>query len=669
MRGDPRAPFLRPGTPVYLSSLSHLTDRNLRRILSLKGLELRLGWPKPGGHVAIWGRSGRTGARGEALARRSGAKPLYLEDAFLRSVLPGKAGGPRHGITLDQQRPYYDATGPSDLEDLLATHPLQDIARGEALIAALQEAGLSKYNAATAPPPAIAPGYVLVVDQLRDDASIRYGGADAARFDAMLQAARDENPGREILIKGHPAARSDRPGHLGPDGCGPCAIWPLLAGAAQVYTVSSQVGFEAILSGHRPHVFGQPFYAGWGLSEDRAPLPRRQRVLSAAQLALGTLALYPVWYDPFRDRLCEVEEVIAQLASRARAWREDHHGYVAHGMRLWKRPTIRKVFGSGGLSFPLDPGRAAQATGRPILSWAQAVRPEMAEARAPLYRVEDGFLRSKGLGAALVPPLSLVRDGTGIYYDPAGPSDLEHCITRAAARGASPRGRALLARLRAGGLTKYNTDGRPPDPAPDGARTLLVIGQVADDASVTLGHGGEVRDMEALLTAARAANPAAHILYKPHPDVEAGLRPGLTETPLADSIARGADPVACVMAADEVWTLSSLLGFEALIRGRPVTCAGLPFYAGWGLTRDLARDLTSPPHPAFARRAARPDLAALVEAVLIDYPRYHDPVTNLPCPVEVILDRLESGPPTPAPPLRLLSKLQGVLASQSWLWR
>ena len=35
--------------------------------------------------------------------------------------------------------------------------------------------------------------------------------------------------------------------------------WRLLEGAIAVYTVSSQMGFEAILAGHRPRVFGQPF--------------------------------------------------------------------------------------------------------------------------------------------------------------------------------------------------------------------------------------------------------------------------------------------------------------------------------------------------------------------------------------------------------------------------
>jgi capsular polysaccharide export protein len=103
-----------------------------------------------------------------------------------------------------------------------------------------------------------------------------------------------------------------------------------------------------------------------------------------------------------------------------------------------------------------------------------------------------------------------------------------------------------------------------------------------------------------------------------------------------------ADPVWLLSQVDAVWTITSTLGFEALLRGVPVTTLGAPFYAGWGLTRDLG--------PVPARRLAhRPTLAALVHAVLIAYPRYYDPVSRLPCPPEVVLERLAGGP-LPQPP-------------------
>ena len=108
--------------------------------------------------------------------------------------------------------------------------------------------------------------------------------------------------------------------------------------------------------------------------------------------------------------------------------------------------------------------------------------------------------------------------------------------------------------------------------------------------------------------------------------------------------------------------MTSLLGFEALLRGLPVTVLGAPFYAGWGLTRDLG--------PVPERRKARPSLEGLVHAALIDYPRYRDPVTGMACPVEVVAERLAAGRVAhPGVANRGLSKLQGLFASWAHLWR
>ena len=191
---------------------------------------------------------------------------------------------------------------------------------------------------------------------------------------------------------------------------------------------------------------------------------------------------------------------------------------------------------------------------------------------------------------------------------------------------------------------------------------ILVPGQVEDDASILKG-AGQVCTNLALLQATRDAHPNAVIIYKPHPDVEAGLRTGKTDAEgLADVIATRADMAQLLGSVDKVWTMTSGTGFEALLRGIPVTTLGAPFYAGWGLTTDLG--------PIPDRRKARPDLAGLVHAVLIDYARYVDPVTGQPCPVEVAAQRLASGSVShPGAANRVLSKLQGLLATYAHLWR
>ncbi|WP_428928478.1 capsular polysaccharide biosynthesis protein [Marinibacterium sp. SX1] len=663
-----------PPSRLYAYNGGFFTNRRIRRILALSGHALPPGLPGPGDGVVTWGAS-PTAHRGRAIAARRGVPVTTVEDAFLRSLHPGRTGEPPLGLLIDHSGLHFDPSRPSDLETLLASHPLDDTAlldRARDAIARIRAGHLSKY-AATDPagdvPP---PGYVLVIDQTRGDASVSASRGDRARFLEMLFVAREEHPHAPILIKTHPeTARGLRPGHYGPeDAGGPVSLhtantspWPLLDGAIAVYTLSSQMGFEAILAGHRPRVFGQPFYAGWDLTAEEDPLPRRRRRLTRAQLFAAAMILYPRWYDPHRDALCEIEDLLAILESRSAAWRADRHGWVASGMRLWKRAPLQKVFGRPRrIIFEDDPDRArsiAERTGRARMVWAGKAD----AATSGATHVEDGFLRSRGLGAALVPPLSLVTDDQGIYYDPTRPSRLEDHILAAAGRlrrDQRLRAERLIRALTEAGLSKYNLSGDLPD-LPDGHR-ILVPGQVEDDASIRLGTDGVSTNL-ALLTAARAAHPDAVLVYKPHPDVEAGLRPGAIDaTGIADVIATRADPVALLGHVQAVWTMTSLLGFEALLRGVPVTTLGAPFYAGWGLTTDMGR--------IPARRGARPDLVELAHAVLIDYPRYFDPVTGTACPVEVIVDRLAHGPlPGPGLANRGLSKLQGVFATWAHVWR
>jgi len=670
--------------PRRLRTLSagFLTDRRLRRILALAGHEVAPGPPREGEGVVVWGRR-PSARRGERAAAARGAALVRVEDAFLRGIRPGRRAPPL-GLLIDAEGVHFDPAGPSLIERIAAGAPLDDaplLARAHAAIARLRALELSKYNAFDpdlAPP---APGYALIVDQNPGDASLIASGADAATFRRMLAAARTDWPGAPVLVRRHPGARRSHLAReiaageaveIGPE----ISPWQLLEGAVGVYTVSSQMGFEAILAGHRPHVFGGPFYAGWGLSDDEAAFPRRGRRLTRAQLFAAAMILAPVWHDPFADRLCSLEEAIETLGAEVRALREDRRGHVALGMRLWKRPHLQRFYGrEHALRFAADPGRAvarAAKDGRRLLVWAgepgAALEADAARAGVRLARVEDGILRSRGLGAALVPPLALVADDLGIYYDPRRESRLDRLIAESPRLPADQIARAerLMARIGAAGLSKYSPGGGTPElPARDGRRRILVAGQVEDDASLRAGCG-EVRTNIALLERARTENPGAQILYKPHPDVEAGLRPGAVAAEqaeaLADIVVAGADPAALLARIDDLWTLTSTLGFEALIRGVPVTCLGLPFYAGWGLTADA---MPAPPH-----RSARPTLAGLVHAVLIGYPRYLDPVTGRPCPVEVAVARLEAAAaPGQGGALRLLAKAQGALAGQAWLWR
>jgi capsular polysaccharide export protein len=653
-------------TRLFVYNGGFLTNKRIRRILSLAGYDIRLGLPQQSDAVGVWGNS-PTAYRGMHVAKKHNTSILRVEDAFLRSLHPGRGGEAPLGLLLDQTGLHFDPETPSDLETLLSSHPLDDTAllnRARGAIERLKELHLSKYSAFDLDVQPPEPGYVLVIDQTQGDAAVTASGGDHARFREMLVIAQEENPGMRVLIKAHPETlaghrkgyfsdqdQSDRVSVLRK----PISPWSLLDGAVGVYTLSSQMGFEAILAGHKPRVFGHPFYSGWGLTQDENPIPRRQRNLTRAQLFAAAMLLYPTWYDPYRDQLCELETVLDTLEAQTRAWRQDHLGWTASGMRLWKRRHLQQMFGRHQKVRFFS--AAPTVSKRPHMVWASQAR-----GIEDATRVEDGFLRSRGLGAELVPPFSLVTDDLGIYYDPTRPSRLEELIAKRETLRPDQEQRVerMVGQLLSKGLSKYNTGGTSLS-LPEGHR-VLVPGQVEDDASILLGTG-EVRTNMGLLSAARDAHPDAVLIYKPHPDVEAGLREGkIYAHKLADVVAENTDPTALLAQVDELWTMTSLTGFEALLRGVKVTTLGAPFYAGWGLTTDLG---TVP-----ARRGARPSLMGLIHATLIDYPRYMDPVTGQPCPVEIVVERLSSGYVAhPRPLNRILSKLQGIFATYAHLWR
>lgn len=351
--------------------------------------------------------------------------------------------------------------------------------------------------------------------------------------------------------------------------------------------------------------------------------------------------------DPVRAIPCTMEDALGLLAEWRRQEEANRGIAVCLGMAFWKRRRMAAALASaaGVPAFARSTGAAlaeAARRGGGVAVWASRapadLEPRARAAGVPVVWVEDGFVRSAGLGAGFLPAASISLDARRPYYDPAGPSDLEVMLATAAVPPAlRARAAALRAALVARGVTKYNLRGAAPRlPATPGRRRILVPGQVEDDLSVLRGAAPPVAGNLDLLRAVRALHPDAFIAFKPHPDVEAGYRRGAVPEAeaktLADLVLAGAPMAPLLDQVEEVHTITSLTGFEALLRGRAVTCWGRPFYAGWGLTLDRA------PIP---RRVRRLDLEELVAIALILFPRYLDPVTELPCPPEALLERLD----------------------------
>nr|WP_319486570.1 beta-3-deoxy-D-manno-oct-2-ulosonic acid transferase [uncultured Cohaesibacter sp.] len=320
------------------------------------------------------------------------------------------------------------------------------------------------------------------------------------------------------------------------------------------------------------------------------------------------------------------------MAGQIKLWQD--RPAVIYGVGFWNRGSIRGMLAH----LPGKPRffwsfhraiKAAKASGASLFAWTSRLSDEQRSAceemGVPIINVEDGFIRSVGLGAAFVPAASLIMDEVGIYYDPSQPSDLELMLESAVVTDEErARGKAFREQVVALRVSKYNIGAQS---RPIGFETdrlkILVPGQVSDDASIRKSRSDSL-DLASgenpnllLLKQVRQTNPDAYIIFKPHPDVSNGLRLGnLTEAQTriyADAVNSDADIIQLIEQCDVVETISSLSGFEALLRGKRVVVHGLPFYAGWGVSEDRTR---------CSRRNRLRTLDELVFLAMICYPQY-----------------------------------------------
>ena len=249
--------------------------------------------------------------------------------------------------------------------------------------------------------------------------------------------------------------------------------------------------------------------------------------------------------------------------------------------------------------------------------------------------MEDGFLRSVGLGGYMICPQSWVFDEVGIYYDSSRQSQLENILKNIKLKSKEQeRSKKLIQKLINNKITKYNLTNCQLKINWDPKTAILVVGQVEKDASIRFGTG-KINTNLKLLQAVREKYPEAYIIYKPHPDVVAGIRrKGLGESferIYYDMKFESGDALALFDHVSSVHTMTSLVGFEALLRNKRVYTYGQPFYAGWGLTNDAMQ---------IERRNQNLTLEELVFGCLIKYPTYISMESKMYTSPEKIIDEL-----------------------------
>lgn len=305
-----------------------------RRIEAATGLSASPGlmWPSPGSHAAVWG--GRSGVV-RRLAQRGGANVIHLEDAFIRSVHPGREAL-TIGLCADAGGWYGDPARSGRLHRLIDMRASDRRAErdGREVAEAIRRLRLSKYLMPGGPRPRLPRGAVIIADQAPGDAAL--GGAGRALFLGILRRALADHPMAPVLIRAHPAAQQ---GHLTPatllraargDGVIAKALragrlgyvpmgapaWTVFEGAAHVHVANSLFGLEALVYGAPVTCHADSFYAGRGLTTDLFHSDRQPASLNAV-LAAAYLD-HCTWFEPGGDRpvsFFDAAEALRRLAN------------------------------------------------------------------------------------------------------------------------------------------------------------------------------------------------------------------------------------------------------------------------------------------------------------------------------------------------------------------
>ncbi|MBP3194384.1 MAG: capsular polysaccharide biosynthesis protein [Cardiobacteriaceae bacterium] len=587
---------------------------------------------------------------------------IALEDGFIRSLGLADRYQPL-SLIADDLGLYYDATNPSRLEQLIFNAPEEDNPAAVDLYSSAKKArefickfGISKYNHAPDLIYETKSEIVLVIDQVAGDNSLTYGLTDDKSFQRMLDAAILENPEKEIWIKTHPATSNSKKQGLADIAAiselnnpririitADFAPQSLINLASKVYTLTSQFGFEALLAGKPVVTFGVPWYSAWGLTDDRHEFAKllsenqeRRRSRSVLQIFAAAYLQYCRYLNPDDSQAGTIFDLLEYLKKMRRLTMRMRGEFYAVDFSLSQKATAKSFFNLPQTTLRFINKEQAREipknsafTPQHFLVWGsvsdnnyEEIDEIAREKQFPLWQMEDGFIRSVGLSSNLTSPISVVMDDLGIYFDARRPSRLEYLLQNAhISLQELEEARTLREYLIANSISKYNIAAKSElaiNPRQK-QKIILVLGQVEDDASVRYGLS-EVKKNSDLLALVRRREPKSYIIYKPHPDVETNNRQGAIEEwkvkQYANVNAANTDIFSLINIADEVHTISSLAGFEALIRGKKVVCYGAPFYAGWGLTQDLR---------AIQRRTRRLTINQMLAVVMMKYPLYIDP--------------------------------------------
>jgi capsular polysaccharide export protein len=578
-------------------------------------------------------------------------KPFsFLEDGFLRSPFVSSISKAPYGLVKDSKAAYYDYSVVTDLETLICTTALSGAQKDKAELAInffvthkLGKFAITNDKQNTALPKDFGQNSLLLIDQVAGDLSLHYGGVTSKTAQQAYEHIKENYPDQKIYLKLHPEVLAGKKQgcfdfcHTDPDiiCVTDCDLPTLLSQGPQVFVLTSLAGFEGLLHQCNVTTFGLPWYCGYGLTHDYhpdiKPLRDRRKTTDIYSLFHAAYIDYTHYIDPMTQQRLDIFTIMHFFARIKRHVNMMQGHILAIGIRPWKKkdfyPWVKTPYNQvsfcGSYADIKQQIEKNPQTDFKLIVWGY-YKPEIIKQvkctypKLEIMRIEDGFLRSYGLGSDFFAPLSLCIDSGDLHFHAQNRenSDFHTAIRQSSCHDmALKRVQDFVKIMHDNRISKYNVEPKININVPKNKHIIFVSGQVSGDAS--LNYGGleaHLKDDFGLLSQVRKDYPASYILYKPHPDVTQGNRKKSKNDIYCEAIYDQKiikiSIIDCIQVSDMTATLTSQTGFDALIRGKKVHCYGNAFYKNYGL---CAND--TPQSQAIS-------LDNFIHAALIDYPIY-----------------------------------------------
>lgn len=183
------------------------------------------------------------------------------------------------------------------------------------------------------------------------------------------------------------------------------------------------------------------------------------------------------------------------------------------------------------------------------------------------------------------------------------------------------------------GTEKYVPDASPYKLFTPGGRKRIVIIEQSRKTKLELRKvfAAEETFLQMVRDAKEQHPGAAFFLLQP-PSVLSGKKKGYLKKFAQENgiqiISEQVSSFSILAQADEVYTVSAKIGIDAVLLGKTVHCYGMPYYAGWGLTKDKV---------ICVRRNIKVKREELFAALCLFFTRYLHPITKEPSHFQAIV--------------------------------